>query len=729
MDSFAAEFNFVNEPSNDQLCPVCIEPMMQPFLTDCGHYLCYTCRGRLLASGKDECPECREPNGAKDARINKHLQRQVKSLMVRCQHYQVGCQWVGELMYLKEHLDPLLKRCGFILLACPLGCGERVRSSVMEEHIRSLCDKRLCACDYCGYYSSHDIVTEQHYPVCELFPVECPNKCFADKNMKRMQLKMHLEEQCPLQVIQCPFASAGCTVQLPRREMEEHEDKAMRQHLRMMMRCLHSKLVAFSPSQSYLFSLTPLEFTIGDFLKMKQSNAEWVSPPFYTHPHGYKLCLVVYPNGIVIGKGSHVSVFVGLLKGAHDDQLAWPMELDVTIKLLNCREDKNHHELTLTMNSDCYLVSKNGIKLSPNGLQFIHHSFLPYRNSTNTEYLQNNSLRLRLKTATIHPQTTLVPLKDLGNVVYEFTMTEFSKRKQSNNAFHSPSFYTHYQGYKMCLRVHANGYRDAKDTHVSVFVFIMAGDHDEQLQWPFIGDIVIELVNWREDKRHHTMTLSISVISHFYKVTEGSAGYSYGFGKFITHSSLPYNRSTNTEYLRDDSLRLRVKEVTVYSTPLLLKTPSWQDPCGVSQSVHECTLTEFSKRRLLNSSFDSTPFYTHQHGYKLCLSVYANGQGNGENTHVSVYVRVMAGDHDDKLQWPLVGDIDIELLNWRADKEHHKMTISTGAAGFTRVLEGVVGQSWGYSRFIAHPSLPYNRSANTEYLQNDCLRFRVNTGQ
>ena len=105
---------FVSEPSNDQLCPICVEPLIQPFLTDCGHYLCYTCRGRLLASGKDECPVRREPNGAKDARLNKHLQRQVNSLKVRCQHHEVGCQWVGELMYLKEHLDPLLRRCGFI---------------------------------------------------------------------------------------------------------------------------------------------------------------------------------------------------------------------------------------------------------------------------------------------------------------------------------------------------------------------------------------------------------------------------------------------------------------------------------------------------------------------------------------------------------------------------------------------------------------------------------------
>ena len=138
-----AGFAFVSEPSDDYFCPICVEPLIQPFLTDCGHYLCYTCRGRLLASGRDQCPECREPNGAKDARLNKHLQRQVNSLKVHCQHHEVGCQWVGELMYLKEHLehlDPLL-RCGFILLVCPLGCGELVRSFALEEHIKTYCSK------------------------------------------------------------------------------------------------------------------------------------------------------------------------------------------------------------------------------------------------------------------------------------------------------------------------------------------------------------------------------------------------------------------------------------------------------------------------------------------------------------------------------------------------------------------------------------------------------------
>ena len=496
---------------------------MEPYLTDCGHYLCYTCRGRLLASGTVQCPECREPNVLKDARLNKHLQRQVNGLKVHCQHHQVGCEWVGELRYLQQHLDPETRRCGFNLLPCPLGCGELIRSYLKKEHMRNDCLKRSCVCEHCGYYNNRDIVTEMHYPVCELFPVECPNKCSVP-NLKRIQFEMHLK-QCPLQVIECPFSSAGCTVQLPRREMESHERSAIHEHLRMVMSLLQSKptqeLSSLSPTTNhsqYLFSLPPVKFTIMDFLKMKESDVEWISPPFYTHPHGYKLCLVVYPNGVYYGKGTHVSVFVGLMKGEHDDQLNWPVEVDVAVELLNWKEDKGHCERTLTMNSEYYRVTqKGGIKLSPSNIQFIHHSLLPLNITTNTEYLQDDCLWMRVRTVTINytPGFVKIPswqdFHSVSQSVCEFTMPEFSRRKQSNNTFYSPPFYTHQGGYKLCLNIDANSSSTGKGTHISVHVQLMAGDNDDQLQWPFTGDIVIELLNWREDSGHYQQeTLSLS---------------------------------------------------------------------------------------------------------------------------------------------------------------------------------------------------------------------------
>ena len=118
----------------DHFCPVCMEALTERYLTDCGHHLCYTCRGHLLASGRVECPECHKHNVYADARLNNHLKWQVNSLKIRCQHHEVGCQWVGE--HLQEHLDPMIRKCGFILLTCPLGRWACL-SSTMKDHMLS----------------------------------------------------------------------------------------------------------------------------------------------------------------------------------------------------------------------------------------------------------------------------------------------------------------------------------------------------------------------------------------------------------------------------------------------------------------------------------------------------------------------------------------------------------------------------------------------------------------
>ena len=113
----------------------------------------------------------------------------------------------------------------------------------------------------------------------------------------------------------------------------------------------------------------------------------------------------------------------------------------------------------------------------------------------------------------------------------------------------------------MFLRVDANGLGDSKGTHLAVQVYHMKGEHDNQLQWPFESDIIMELLNWRENKGHHK---AIGKIKSFYRVTEGEFGDTLGSHWFIPHSSLSYNPTTNTEYLQDDCLRLRVNVITTH---------------------------------------------------------------------------------------------------------------------------------------------------------------------
>ena len=130
-------------------------------------------------------------------------------------------------------------------------------------------------------------------------------------------------------------------------------------------------------------------------------------------------------------------------------------------------------------------------------------------------------------------------------------------------------------------------------------------------------------------------------------------------------------------------------------------------------------LTDFRVRKELNEGVQSPSYYTSPNGYRMAIEVYANGNGDGEGTHVSVFAAIVEGRHDAQLKWPFVGDITFTLLNQLEDNNHHQESISPIAA--TNVQVGV---TQGLAEFIPHSALHY-RCNNTQYLKDDTLYFRM----
>ena len=62
-----------------------------------------------------------------------------------------------------------------------------------------------------------------------------------------------------------------------------------------------------------------------------------------------------------------------------------------------------------------------------------------------------------------------------------FKLANFSKLKKKKAYTSSLPFDAFRGGYKMCLRVYAGGYGEGKGTHISAYLFLMAGDNDETL--------------------------------------------------------------------------------------------------------------------------------------------------------------------------------------------------------------------------------------------------------
>ena len=62
-----------------------------------------------------------------------------------------------------------------------------------------------------------------------------------------------------------------------------------------------------------------------------------------------------------------------------------------------------------------------------------------------------------------------------------------------------------------------------------------------------------------------------------------------------------------------------------------------------------------------STSFYSPDFYSTQ-GYRLCLRFYPNGDGIGKGESASLFLVVMQGENDDRLQWPFQQMINFDVM-------------------------------------------------------------------
>ncbi len=69
--------------------------------------------------------------------------------------------------------------------------------------------------------------------------------------------------------------------------------------------------------------------------------------------------------------------------------------------------------------------------------------------------------------------------------------------EQCKNTIMSTPFYSHPNGYKMCLQIYPIGYNIGLNTHMSLYVVIMRGEFDDTLQWPFTGRVTIDMYSFK----------------------------------------------------------------------------------------------------------------------------------------------------------------------------------------------------------------------------------------
>jgi TNF receptor-associated factor 4 len=236
-------------------------------------------------------------------------------------HKSKGCEWTGELREFDNHLnsdppadhDKALQGCPYTLINCPLGCAG--------------CEKGVCRKD-----------VKSHVNDRFLSHIMMQNSQMRSFKLQLQEYRSQLQEYCSI------------NRQLKTQLEEVKRDKEHLGERMARLEAKNSKLdVANHHTPGYLGTritgtVKPIgaNFTMTDFEEYKRDNDSWFSPHFYTHLNGYKMCLRINANGAGSGLGTHLSVVVHLLQGEFDDQLKWPFQGDISVKLVNQEEDRDH---------------------------------------------------------------------------------------------------------------------------------------------------------------------------------------------------------------------------------------------------------------------------------------------------------------------------------------------------------------------------------------------------
>ena len=412
------EYSFVTkDPAQieDLKCPICLDLVYEPVLTSCGHLICQKC-----VRGQARCPTCRDELHFMRDQFN---ERRVKNLKVKCPNWEMGCDWQGDLGDSAQHTGT---NCQMETIPCPKGCMEKIARGHLKWHAEK-CTFRAYNCPHCGFGDIFMNVTTTHFTNCESFRLKCPAGC--RKRPLRCTMDAHLAD-CEEELVPCKYAAIGCEEVMKRKDQQTHLEVKKDYHLEKSM----DRVMQLSMGQSELsvsmksmaaggvtydtthlplpfrpwlqstptsYPRPPCVFKMDGFKEENEGN--WYSDPVYSHFGGYKMCLNVYTNGHGEGKGTHVSVYINLMRGDNDDNLKWPFKGTIKVSLLNQLEDGQHFtRQPWSPGSNIPEDIRGRVTDSERAgkgrgyPRFISHQELSYQGNKNSQYMKDNTLFFRV---------------------------------------------------------------------------------------------------------------------------------------------------------------------------------------------------------------------------------------------------------------------------------------------------------------------------------------------
>lgn len=152
---------------------------------------------------------------------------------------------------------------------------------------------------------------------------------------------------------------------------------------------------------------------------------------------------------------------------------------------------------------------------------------------------------------------------------------------------------------------------------------------------------------------------------------------------------------------------------TNYSGTLLWKITNWEKRMSEAKRNESLELV-------------SPAFYTSQYGYKLQVSIFLNGNGPGESTHMSVFIKILPGEYDALLKWPFNQKVTFTLFEQSTEHDNVQGGIAESFIpdpmwkNFQTPSESAQDLGFGFPCFVSHDTL-----ARRPFVRNDTVFLRV----
>ncbi|XP_016359996.1 TNF receptor-associated factor 5-like [Sinocyclocheilus anshuiensis] len=143
-----------------------------------------------------------------------------------------------------------------------------------------------------------------------------------------------------------------------------------------------------------------LIWKVRDYWHRKEAGTLLNSTPFYTSRSGYKLSVRAYLGGENSGRGTHLSLYITIMRGDFDSLLPWPFRQNVTLTLLDQSGSRNHQTNTFTpdTNSDSFHRPTSDSNVATGFPRFISHGDLEA--PRNAVYVRDDTLFIKVKVDT-----------------------------------------------------------------------------------------------------------------------------------------------------------------------------------------------------------------------------------------------------------------------------------------------------------------------------------------